>query len=146
MRTGTRTTKRSINPEIFRQMSAEFPQTGTEFPQTDFGKKVAQTRMKSGFLLDFPGCFCYTFIVTRRCAQAFDTPGRLDVRPAEMRWGIVTELLVPQFHKAHVLCQKYVAGRLLKYSAESIAGCDTTIPALDSALSFFGSLPAFFIS
>ena len=61
----------------------------------------------------------------------------------EVRQEIVTDPLHGRTHKAHVLCLKYVAGRLLKYSTESMAGCDTTIPALDSVLSFFGSLPAF---
>ena len=45
-------------------------------------------------------------------------------------------------HTTQVLSHKIVAGRLLKYSAESMAGCDPTIPALGFALSFFGSLPA----
>ena len=48
-------------------------------------------------------------------------------------------------HNAQVLSEKNVAGRPLKYSAESMAGCDTTIPALGSALSFFSGLPVFFV-
>ncbi|WP_300821089.1 hypothetical protein, partial [uncultured Oscillibacter sp.] len=47
-----------------------------------------------------------------------------------------------RIHTTQVLSHKIVAGRLLKYSAESMAGCDPTIPALGFALSFFGSLPA----
>ena len=43
------------------------------------------------------------------------------------------------------MLKKYVAGRPLKYSAESMAGCDTNTPAPGSALSFFSGLPAFFV-
>ena len=60
-------------------------------------------------------------------------------------WGNRYGAAVPRPHNAQVLSEKNVAGRPLKYSAESMAGCDTTIPALGSALSFFSGLPVFFV-
>ena len=56
----------------------------------------------------------------------------------------MTEPLSRGPNKAQVLLIKYVAGRPLIH-AESMAGCDTTIPALGSALSSFSGLPAFFV-
>lgn len=41
-----------------------------------------------------------------------------------------------QSHTVQTLLIQNVAGRLLKYSTESTAGCDTTIPVLDSVLFF----------
>ena len=65
--------------------------------------------------IDFLDGFCYNSNIARYCVEA------------------------------QVLSEKNVAGRPLKYSAESMAGCDTTIPALGSALSFFSGLPVFFV-
>ena len=63
----------------------------------------------------------------------------------QKRVGNRDGVAVPRLHKAQVLLRKYVAGRPLKYSAESMAGCDTTTPAFGSALSFISGLPAIFI-
>lgn len=69
------------------------PQTEMGSPRLKSAKKLMKLPRKCGFFVDHFTVFCYNSIVTRYCAQALDTPGRLGVRPARSGWEIVTEPL-----------------------------------------------------
>ena len=74
------------------QAAFEYTMPTLEDMYTTF-QKVDEIIDKMRIFVDYFTVFCYNSIVTRYCAQAFDTPGRLGVRPARSRREIVTEPL-----------------------------------------------------
>ena len=105
---------------------------GMKYEQTAVGDKyVYENMMNNGFVL---GGEQSGHIIFSKHARTGD--------------GILTSLMIMEviMEKKQTLAKLCsdvkIYPQLLKYSAESMAGCDPTIPALGFALSFFGSLPA----
>ena len=95
--------------------------------------------------IDFLDGFCYNSNIARYCVEAFDTPGRHGVRPAEMVRGIVTEPLSRGPTTPQVLSEKNVAGKAAEIQCRVNGWMRHHYSSAWLCIVFFSGLPAFFL-